>query len=119
MKSEEEIRRELEYRAIRGEKWVPNPGDELIGEVLKKQENVPVRKVKDETGKEKDQLNDLIVIKDGSDKLWTVWKSKATEELFAKVKVGDRIGLKFIGKQNIKTGGTFKKIEYVLSAKQG
>jgi len=118
MEEEEKIRKDLEYLALRGEKWSPAPGESLIGEVIKKDEPI-VGRAKDESGNIKDKKNQLIVVKDKNGKLWTVWKSKATDELFAKVKIGDTVGLKFIGKQNIKTGGTFKKIEYVLSAKQG
>lgn len=113
----DEIERELEQQSIRGEKWGPAPGESLIGEVIKMDEPI-VGKVKDENGNLKDKRNQLIVIKDNNGKLWTVWKSKALEELFSKVKVGDTVGLKFVGKQNIKTGGTFKKIEVVLKPKE-
>ncbi len=105
----EEIEKKLEYQTLRGEKWTPELGDRLIGEVLKIDEPI-VGKNKDGS----DKKNQLIVVKDENGKLWTVWKSKALEELFAKVMVGDTVGLKFIGKQSIKTGGIFKKIEFVL-----
>jgi len=105
----EEIEKELEYQTLRGEKWTPEPGDRLIGEVLKIGEPI-IGKNKDGS----DKKTQLIVVKDENGKLWTVWKSKALEELFAKVMIGNTVGLKFIGKQSIKTGGTFKKIEFVL-----
>jgi len=112
-----EIEKELEYQSLRGEKWTPEPGDSLIGEVIKKDEPI-VGKVKDENGNLKDKKNQLIVVKDGDGKLWTVWKSKALEELFGKVGIGDIVGLKYVGKQSVKTGGTFKKIEVVLKPRE-
>jgi hypothetical protein len=112
----EEIEKELEYQSLRGEKWAPEPGESLIGEVIKKDEPI-VGKVKDENGNLKDKRNQLIVVKDGDGKLWTIWRSKALEDLFGQVEIGDTVGLKYVGKQSVKTGGTFKKIEAVLKKK--
>jgi hypothetical protein len=119
MKNEvlDEIEKKLEYQSLRGEKWTPAPGESLVGEVIKKDEPI-VGKVKDESGNLKDKRNQLIVVMDKSGKFWTVWRSKAIEGLFEKVNVGDTVGLKFIGKQGIRTGGTFKKIEFVLEPKK-
>jgi len=112
-----EIEKELEYQSLRGEKWNPEPGESLIGEVIKRDEPI-VGKVKDADGSLRDKKNQLIVVKDKDGKLWTIWRSKALEELFEKVKVGDTVGLKYVGKQSVKTGGTFKKIEVVLKPKE-
>lgn len=103
----EKMREELEkvevYKA-----WIPQPGDTLMGEIVRKKEKVQTTK----------GLNDLMVVKTEGGEDITVWYSTTLKELFAQARVGDKVGLKYVGMEQSKAGRDYKNIKYVLEPKQ-
>jgi len=84
--------------------WEPAAGDKLVGEVIRK-----------------DMVKgfDMLVVKPKNGEARTVWKITTLRDLFEKVKVGDRVGLKYLGEMKSEKGRNYKNIRFVLEAKQG
>ena len=107
----ERLKEQLEYQAIRGEKWDPKPGDSLLGKVIKR-DKIPTSR-KDKAGNVIE--SDMVVIEDAAGKRWTVWEKTALNKFFEDVKVGNQVGLMFVGEKATKKGlNPFKNIEYVI-----
>jgi len=78
---------------FRGETWNPKPGDVLVGTVVAHRElEVSGRQCQ------------LIVVKTRAGDLKTVWRTKALNELFERVKVGDVVAIKYLGERQGKHG---------------
>jgi hypothetical protein len=105
MSEMDEIEKELDREQEIYPNWEPAEGEKLIGEVIRKDNAAGY---------------DLIVVKPVDGEPLTVWKSTTLNELFEKVKVGDIVGLKYLGQATSEKGRTYKNIRFVLkpAAKQ-
>lgn len=105
----EEIEKELEKAQLTRPNWEPKEGDTLLG-VIVRIDHIKTEKID----------NDLMEIKpsDGSGEV-TVWKSQLLKELFEKAKLGDNVGLKYLGKIKSDAGRTYKNIRWVLKPARG
>jgi len=104
----DEIEKELEKAQPTRPNWEPKEGDTLVGQIARI-DHIKTEKID----------NDLMVIKpsDGSEEV-TVWKSQLVRELFEKAKLGDNVGLKYLGKLKSDAGRTYKNIKWVLKPAQ-
>ena len=84
--------------------WEPAAGEKLVGEVIRK-----------------DVVKgyDMIVVKPANGEARTVWKSTTLNDLFTRVKIGDAVGLKYLGMMKSEKGRSYKNIKFVHEPKQG
>ena len=104
----DEIEKELEKAQPTRPNWEPEEGDTLVGVVVRI-DHIKTEKIN----------NDLMVIKPSDGNEVTVWKSQLLKELFENAKLGDNVGLKYLGKLKSDAGRTYKNIKWVLKPAQG
>ena len=106
----EELERMAREQAIYPD-WEPNAGDVIAGEVI-------VRKTIERTD---GTTNEVIVVvpEDGSEAR-TIWESAVLKKLFGEVKIGDRVGIKYLGMQESKKtkGRMYKNYIWTLKKKE-
>ena len=56
---------------------------------------------------------DMIVVKPANGEARTVWKSTTINDLFTRVKIGDAVGLKYLGMMKSEKGRSYKNIKFV------
>jgi len=106
---EEELERMAKEQAIYPD-WEPKAGDVIAGEVINRK---TIERADGTT-------NEIIVVlpEDGGEPR-TVWESVVLKKLFAEVKIGDRIGIKYLGMQmGKKTKREYKNYIWTLKKKE-
>jgi hypothetical protein len=116
----EELKKELDEKALYGTDWRPQEGEEIYGRVLKVAERQKIdpktgEVILDENGRPIVRRFLVVDVIEGKEKgLKNIWESKGLEGLFKTVHKGSLIGIKYLGKKALKGGRSFNRFEYVV-----
>ena len=89
----EDIKRELNSEPSKAPKWEPSePGDQLLGEVIR-------------TGKGPNGR--LIEVETPQGENYILWERVTLKDLFDRANAGDKIGVRFLGKEESQSGRSY------------